>query len=107
MCTSLCHTMRSCEIMREMFIIRVTVKTELQNFHSGVIEHSKHFAHFGSNKAQIFSNNIQFAQLLLNSKEQIFVRAFSPFALNSVCISIRNGIVAFEPSEMVNSNHII
>ena len=93
--------------MRQVFVCRVAVKSELQHLHAGVFERLDHSAHAGRDKAQVLGDDPKLAQLLLCRKEERFVRSLAPSALFGGFVAEGDCIVALKATEMVDADDII
>ena len=93
--------------MRQIIARLSGIKCKLQNFHSRISGLFHHPDHTVCQESKILCNNFHITQSLFYRPENIHSRSFFPMSEFRCQISVWNGIIFIESTEMINSDHII
>ena len=93
-------------MMREIGIGCIVAKGELQNLYAGQVELFAQCDHRGCNQAQVFSNQRQLSELLLQYFEQLCSGCGLPFTNAPILHFSRYSPVGFQPPKVINAHQM-
>ena len=94
-------------VLRQVGVFCPVAECELGHFHARIAAGIQHFLHFRRDKAEVFCNDREVAQCSLCSFKQGSIWTFSPFADFGSWVAVRNAVIAFKSTEVVDPNGVI
>ena len=83
------------------------IESELQHLHAGVAGLVTQVQNLLSQEAQIFRNELDLRQAILQSVDKVHAGALDPMAVLGGGVAVGDGPVSLETTEVVQTNHII
>ena len=93
--------------MGQIIAVLPGIEAKLDDLHGGIAGIQLELTDFSRHEAQIFRNEIQMGQGLLDGTDEGKAGTFDPAAVSGGLVTGRHSPVAFEATEMIEANHII
>ena len=93
--------------MGKINVVRAASKGELQDLHAGIAAGVQHFCDFFGEKAKILCDYVHAAKLFVHSFEKSHVRPLSPLSFPGILCTVRDTVITFKSTEVVDPYSIV